>query len=256
MKMLKRFLLMSALVVLAAPAPAADRATPTTTAIGTSANCSRFGNPMLVRQMSSGPGLRLRPGGSQLLSGPGTGRPGAGRTNAASAKLFMDGSTLGFREATVPINFAVIRSGLKLTVIRYPSDGVLGDQGLQILVDGHIDELSLCYGLGLQIGGAPVVPVCPSCAGVSGRTLMCSFDLNSPQSSGDASRACCICNNDSGPLKACNPNAVGGQPNACVDGGTTSKTGLDVPTSVEFNNDPYVCNVSGGVRTCYKYGSP
>lgn len=258
MNLLKRLLLMTAVVVLAAPVQAADRTTPTTTALGTSATCSRFANPMLVRQMGTGAGLRLRPGGSLQLSGPepGSGRIGLGRSRPATAKLFMDGSTLGFRDATIPINFAIIRSGLKLTIIRYPSDGVISDQGLQIFIDGQIDELSLCYGIGLQIGGAPVVPVCPSCAANAGRTLMCTFDLNAPKSSGDASRSCCICNNPTGPLKACDPNAVGGQPNACIDNGTVSKTGLDVPTTVEFNNDPYVCNVSGGVRTCYKYGSP
>jgi len=54
------------------------------------------------------------------------------------------------------------------------------------------------------------------------------------------------------PLKECNPEKVYPEEGACPQP-VGDKSGAEVTTHVELNNDPYLCSTIGGKRTCYYY---
>ncbi len=183
-------------------------------------------------------------------------------TTAESASYAIQGGTVAsFTASTTPIDFAILKSNSKISLIIYPSGGVRADGNMTVTVAGTpqpITAMSLCYGLG---NTAPVThrSTIKSCnisslldqTGVTcpatGRTLVCNFELDkSFYGLNNGSDSCCVCNNPDGELKECDPNVAAGQPNACTQ--TTPKTNTEVTTHIELNNDPYYCTTVGGVR--------
>jgi hypothetical protein len=167
--------------------------------------------------------------------------------------------------ASTNIKFAVIKSGNRVAVLRYGEPNfeyqpdvdynmqvyvppVDDEQGVPLV----IDTVNLCYAgdpASVPPPPAATIPQCSSCT-AGDPTLICGIPLDQPYFGG-GTNACCVCNSPA--LPPCNPAGAGGTPGSCVGDGSGSKTGLKVPTLLEFNKDPYVCSTSGGVRSCYRY---
>lgn len=189
-------------------------------------------------------------------------------TGESALYSVADGKVMSFSSSTTPIDYALLKSGKGVSVIIYPSGGVTYDANMRLTVAGvdqAITGISLCYGLGNVAPPLPPPTTLKSCntsaildaTGVScptstERTLVCNFELDKPfYGLRDGSDSCCVCNSE--PLIECDPNVVAGSPNACI-AETTTKTGAEVTTHLELNNDPYVCTTSGsGPRICYAY---
>jgi hypothetical protein len=91
------------------------------------------------------------------------------------------------------------------------------------------------------------------------RSIIFNFELDGQKFyNTENSALACVCNSE--PLPLCDPNVPYledefGEPiknNACPKP-AASKSGAEVTTHVELNNDPYVCSTIGGKRTCYYY---
>lgn len=115
-----------------------------------------------------------------------------------------------------------------------------------------VQSVSLCTS-GITAPQPKTTPTCES-IGVTcpstHKSLIYKFDLDTQGGSFYNAQAC-VCNNGGQPLLECNPNVPAGQAGACPTTGT--KTGTEVTTHIELNNDPYYCATIGGTRTCYYY---
>jgi hypothetical protein len=194
--------------------------------------------------------------------------PADGDTTGESvAYTISNGTSLSFSNSTTPIDYAVLKSGRDVTVAMYPSGGVTEDANLTVSVGGQdqdISAFSLCYGLGNIAPPPPAPQVTKSCdidavldaTGIQcpsdgSRALVCNLELDKPFfGTADGSDTCCVCNNAA--LTECDTTVPAGEPNACPDA-VGSKTGTEVTTHIEINNDPYYCLTWGGRRTCYPY---
>lgn len=178
---------------------------------------------------------------------------------------------VSFSQSTTPIDYAILKSNRNVSVIIYPSGGVLDDANMRLTVDGvdqPITAISLCYGLGNQ---APLPPVTElktlrscglstildktgvSCPTTGERTLVCNFELDkSFFGLADNTDTCCVCN--SAALVECDPKQPAGGPNSCLaDTATATKEGAEVPVIMELNNDPYYVSCVSGICTYYRY---
>ena len=203
------------------------------------------------------------------LTGPDTPQD-INTTGESAAYTVSGGKVLGFSAATTFIDYAVLKSSSKVSVIIYPSGGVKADANMRLTVAGvdqTISSISLCYGLGNAAALPPPPPplktlkscgtssslddTTVSCGGMA-RNLICNFELDKPfYGLKDGTDSCCVCN--SAALSECDPNVPAGGLNACT---STSAKALptEVTTHIELNNDPYVCTTAGsGPRICYRY---
>lgn len=205
-----------------------------------------------------------------------------------SASYSVSGGTMvGFKSESTPIDFALLKSSRNIALIIYPSGGVTEDENMKLTVNGvdqTISAISLCYGLGNVAPPPPpepepsIIPACEDLTNSSGfdglqitcptsgeRSVIFNFELDGkPFYSASGTPLACVCNNydvnnKPQPLMECDPNVpyleVDGVPvenNACPKP-AGSKSGVEVTTHIELNNDPYVCSTIGGKRTCYYY---
>jgi len=206
------------------------------------------------------------PDASGQLTGP-ENPADADASGESASYTITDGTTLSFSDSTTPIDYVVIKSGRDVSVAMYPSGGVTDDGNLTVTVDGMdetISAFSLCYGLGNEAPPPPPPLTTKSCdldsvldaTGIEcpadgSRALVCNFELDDPFfGTADGSDTCCVCNNAA--LPECDPGVPAGEPNACPDS-VGSKVGVEVPTLIELNNDPYYCFTVRGSRVCYPY---
>jgi len=227
--------------------------------------CSDYASNSTVMQMSTSSPLV-----AGTLSGAENPRD-ADTTGESAAYTVSGGKVAGFSAATTPIDYAILKSSSKISVIIYPSGGVTSDANMRLTVanvDQTISSISLCYALGNLVAPPPPPPpllTIKSCnidafldaTGVScptsgDRTLVCNFELDkSFYGLKNGSDSCCVCN--SGTLTECDPDVAAGAPNACPDPAAYGKTPTEVTTHIELNNDPYYCQTVSGKRTCYAY---
>jgi hypothetical protein len=198
--------------------------------------------------------------------------PNDADTTGESASYSLSGGTVaGFSAATTPIDYAILKSGSDVSVLLYPSGGVMGDGDMRLTVNGVdkvISSISLCYGLGNEVAPPPPPPPLQTlkscdidaildatgvtCPASGERTLVCNYELDkSFFGLDDGSDTCCVCN--SAALVECDPNQPAGGPNACLNEGASKTTAAEVPVDIQLNNDPYYRSCVGGTCTYYKY---
>lgn len=256
---LARFVFAALLGAQLTAASASDRSVTVFPAEGNK-QCSDYAANGVVLQMSTSSPLA-----SGLVSGPENPRD---QDSVGESALYSisGGNSVGFSSATTPVDFAILKSNRNVSVIIYPSGGVTADSNMSLMVGGQpqqVTAISLCYGLGNAAPPPPVATTIKSCnidanldqTGVAcpatGRTLVCNFELDTPfYGLNNGSDSCCVCNTG-GELQECDPGVAAGEPNACPL--ATTKTGTEVTTHVELNNDPYVCTTVAGLRKCYAY---
>lgn len=183
----------------------------------------------------------------------------AGTTDTGESAVIYGGGNpgevLGFYGSSTPIKYAVAKSGDTVLVRYYGSGGTYEDYGISITHGesyAQIGTLNLCYdGPAGPPPPAATIPQCdPSQCTSAQPSMMCAVPLDQPFF-GNGTDQCCVCNHAE--LPRCNPDALAGAQDACIPGGAGTKTNVETPTRLELNHDPYVCTVSGGVRTCYSY---
>lgn len=222
--------------------------------------CSDYAANGVVLQMGTNSPLA-----TGLVSGPENPRD-TDTVGESALYTVSEGTLVGFSSATTPVDYAILKSGRNVSVIIYPSGGVTADANMSLMVGGvaqNVTAISLCYGLGNSAPPPPVASTIKSCnlnatldqTGVvcpaTGRTLVCNFELDTAfYGLNNGSDTCCVCNTG-GELQECDPGVAAGEPNACPL--ATTKTGTEVTTHIELNNDPYVCTTVAGLRKCYAY---
>ena len=189
----------------------------------------------------------------------------ADATGESASYTITDGTTLSFSDSTTPVDYVVLKSGRDVSIAMYPSGGVTSDGNLTVTVDGKdetISAFSLCYGLGNEAAPPPPPATTKSCdldaildaTGIEcpadgSRARVCNFELDEPFfGTADGSDTCCVCNNAA--LVECDASVPSGEPNACPDS-VGSKIGIEGPTLIELNNDPYYCLSRAGYWTCF-----
>lgn len=260
MKSVIPILLAIAVVTPVATATASENSAGITPVVGPLGPCKVIAIPQTALQMGTSNVVNFgKNPSSTKVTGPVAPERSSVRSNE-SATVFGTRSSLGFKNATTRINFAVVRSGSNSAVHRYPSGGVTSDNGLRVIVGGSarpIDEINLCYALSGPVDPDPpqapiaACPLAPNCPDDGERRLVCDVNLSDDGefSGGVTAGNCCVCNGD--PLAPCDPELDAGVAGSCLDVDATAAN--EVPTSIELNEDPYVCTTSGGKRTCYKY---
>lgn len=255
-------MLLLALTLVHGLAQASDKSVTTIPVKGLIDECQRFASVRTIRQMGTDSARLLAPGRSLAVAGPDN--PMTPDSSRETATLHGTRTRFGFRDSTTPVDFIVLRDAVNMVIHYYPSGGVTSDDNLQLLVNGMplpVDEINLCYGLGNLPSGPeepppqqPIATSCPldnNCPNDGERRLLCRISLGDEGvfSGGVTANNCCVCNGD--PLPPCDPTLLGGQPGTCL--GTSGTGTAEVPTTIELNEDPYVCTTSGGKRTCYQY---
>lgn len=181
-----------------------------------------------------------------------------------------DGTTLSFADATIPVDYALLRSEKTVAVLMYPAGGVTSDANMTVALDGKdrpITSFSLCHGKG---NNPPAPKILQSCnaiktlgeVGIScpkgHRTLVCGIELDEAFFGlKNGGNTCCVCgaeDRSAGPAayRQCDPDLPAGEKGACPKA-TKAKAPAEVPTLLELNNDPYYCVTVGGTRTCFAY---
>jgi len=130
-----------------------------------------------------------------------------------------------------------------------------GVQGVAICTDGSelpsAKKIPNCTDFLTNNNGIDGVGItCPSSGATS---IIYNFEVGKPFFNTNGTPMACVCGNGGQPLFECNPNVPAGESGACPSNTTGTKTGTEVTTHVEINNDPYVCSTVGGTRTCYYY---
>lgn len=198
--------------------------------------------------------------GCTLSSGTGT---CSGPGFSATAQLQSNGTVnwVSTGSATVSEVFVYGTSGGNTCEYVY-SGGATNGQGVGFLKSNGTYQS--VQGVEFCTSGASVAKTIPNCAtfsGIDGVTINCpangaksiiyNFEVGQPFYSASGTSMACVCNNGGAPLYECNPNVPSGQPGACPV--PAAKTGVEVTTHIELNNDPYVCQTIGGSRTCFYY---
>jgi hypothetical protein len=151
---------------------------------------------------------------------------------------------------------------------------VTGDSNMKLTVNGldkTIEAVSLCYGLGNMAPPPPPPTTIPSCEDLNyaggldhvmiscpadgSSSILYNFELDNTRFyNTDGTPLACVCNRPA--LQECDPNvpydALNPNNGACPQP-VGDKTGAEVTTHIELNNDPYVCTTVGGIRKCYSY---
>jgi hypothetical protein len=229
------------------------------------ATCNTFAKNKIIKEMRAQPAA-----------------PSGTVSNGIHSASYAGGgsTTASFSGSTISIDFAILKSGGYGSLFIYPSGGVLEDAGMQLMASKNsaqaptaqpIEAITLCYGLGNEMPPQVSIPNCKDidldglviqCPDPSmdspKRSIIFNFELDGQQFYNTANSAlACVCNSE--PLPLCDPNVpyleVDGVPvenNACPKP-AASKSGVEVTTHIELNNDPYVCSTIGGKRTCYYY---
>lgn len=203
-------------------------------------------------------------------------------TGESASYSVTDGTLVEFK-STTPIDFALLKSSRNIALIIYPSGGVEDDANMKLTVNGNaqtISAISLCYGLGNVAPPPPpkpepsIIPACEdlvddslfdglqiTCPANGERSVIFNFELDGKQFYNTSETPlACVCNNYvegvPKPLMECDPyepyDPSNLTNNACPQP-VGDKSGAEVTTHVELNNDPYVCSTIGGKRTCYYY---
>lgn len=187
----------------------------------------------------------------------------ADTTGEAANYVITGGTKLAF-SATTPVDYAVLKSGNTVAVLMYSSGGETSDANMSIAGNLAISSFQLCYGLGNQPPPPPPPQTLKSCntdpaldaTGVGcptngERTLVCNFQLDKDfYGLEDGTDTCCVCNASA--LVECDASKQAGEAGACIPA-TGGKTGAEVTTTIQLNNDPYACRTSAGKTTCFSY---
>lgn len=208
-----------------------------------------------VNQMGTTAIAGLANGASVVVNGPDSSDdPDATPETATITRV--NAETVAFSMSSADIYFAVLKSGDSVEVLYYQTGEVvtMSDSNMRIILEGQapIDSVSLCYGSATQTAPPnpdPSIPQCTSCSG-GDTALICGFKLDDPHFGGGTNE-CCVCGSPA--LQQCNPAAPAGEAGSCLGDPSKPKSGLNIPTLLEFNKDPYVCSIAGGKRTCYAY---
>lgn len=226
--------------------------------------CSDYASNNVVLKMRA-----ISPLASGVVSG--LENPRDADATGESASYEVAGETVvSFSDSTTPVDYAVLKSGTKVSVIIYPSGGVTSDDDMSLVVNGQtlpIDQFSLCYGLG-NVAPQPVATTIPRCEDLtqgggldsvgitcpsSGeRSLVFNLELDESFYNTDGTPTACVCNSTA-PLTECDPGVAAGEPNACPNPASPTKLPTEVTTHIEMNNDPYYCTTVAGIRKCYSY---
>jgi len=239
--------------------------------------CNDYAANSMILQMGT-----TSPLASGRLAGPENPRDPDSQGESASYSV-TDGKTVAFTDSSTPIDFALLKSSRNISLIIYPSGGVKDDANMKLTVGGidqTISAISLCYGLGNVAPPPPpepkpsIIPACEdlvedslfdglqiTCPANGERSVIFNFELDGKlfYNTSETPLAC-VCNNYvegvPKPLMECDPGAPY-DPNdltnkACPQP-VGDKSGAEVTTHIELNNDPYVCSTIGGKRTCYYY---
>ena len=228
--------------------------------------CSDYSANSLILQMGT-----TSPLASGSLIGSENPRD-ADTTGEAATYTVTNGKVVGFN-ATTPIDYVLLKSGRGIALIIYPSGGVTEDANMKLTVGGvdqSISAISLCYGLG-NVAPLPPPPPAPltipscdalnasgglddiqvMCPSSGARSVVFNFELGGQKFYNTSETPlACVCNSE--PLQECDPNVAYPEPGACPQP-VADKSGAEVTTHIELNNDPYVCSTIGGKRTCYYY---
>jgi len=236
------------------------------------ATCNTFAKNKIIKEMRAQPAA-----------------PSGTVSNGIHSASYAGGgsTTASFSASTIPIDFVILKSGGYGSLFIYPSGGVIEDAGMQLMASKSskqaptaqpIEAITLCYGLGNEMPPQVSIPLCNdpenpafnldelqiTCPtptdGKPKRSIIFNFELDGQEFyNTENSALACVCNSPK-PLPLCNPNVPYledefGEPvdnNACPKP-AASKSGVEVTTHIELNNDPYVCSTIGGKRTCYYY---
>lgn len=225
-------------------------------------SCNDYSDNSLIKQMSYN---GLKPTGT--LTGPENPYDADTTGESASYTVDEDGKVVSFN-ATTPIDYALLKSGGNVAFIIYPSGGVTEDANMKLTVDGvdkPIKAISLCYGLGNVPPPPPPPTTIASCEDLNatggldgiqvicpntGRSIVANFELDKPFYNTTETPMACVCNSTA--LLECNPNVAYPEAGACPQP-VGEKSGAEVTTHIELNNDPYYCTTAGGIRKCYAY---
>lgn len=229
--------------------------------------CNDYAANSLILQMGTN-----SPQATGSLVGPENPRD-ADTTGEAATYTVTGGKVVGF-SATTPIDYALLKSGKSIAFIIYPSGGVYEDANMKLTVGGvdqTISAVSLCYGLGNVAPPPPAPTTIPSCEDLNNTggldhvmiscpadgstSIIYNFELDNARFyNTNGTPMACVCNRPA--LLECDPNvpydALNPGNGACPQP-VGDKTGAEVTTHVELNNDPYVCTTVGGIRKCYSY---
>jgi hypothetical protein len=198
-----------------------------------------------------------------------------------SADFFIstDMTTASFTSSTVAIDFAILKSKGNGALFMYKAGGVATDADMQVLVPtkdkkgvepGAIDSISLCYGLepytehqatipscsDVNADGTPILDGLGITCPLNKKSIIFNFELGNnedgqpPFYNTETTPFACVCNSEA--LQMCDPNKAYPEAGACPQP-VGDKTGAEVTTHIELNNDPYVCSTAGGIRTCFSY---
>lgn len=222
--------------------------------------CNDYSSNSVIKEMDTN---------SPTATGTLTGldNPNDADSDPESASYTVDGGTVvGFSGSSTPIDYALLKSGRAVSVHIYPSGGVTEDANMKLMVDGvaqPVSAISLCYGLGNQAPSPPEPLVLPSCNDFTGfdgvgiqcpsdgtRSVVINMELDASFYNTNGTKMACICNDT--PKVQCDPNVTSDDPNGCPIN-DPYKSGTEVTTHIEFNNDPYFCLTIGNERTCYPY---
>jgi hypothetical protein len=235
--------------------------------------CSDYAANNKILQMGNS-SCRTSTAASGTLSGPENPRDADTTGESATYAIGSGGTVTSFSASTTPVDYALLKSGNKISVIIYPSGGVTSDANMTVKdAAGNplpITAISLCYGLGNVAPPPPPLTTIPSCeelnlsGGIDGvavtcpstgeRSIVYNFELGQPFYNTTNTPMSCVCNGQA--LIECNPSVAYDPEHpdngACVKP-EADATGLAVTTHIELNNDPYVCSTVAGKRTCYSY---
>lgn len=246
-------------------ASASDKSTTIFPAEG-SKQCSDYSSNAAIIQMGT-----TAPLSSGLVSGAENPKD-AGTTGESAIYAIDSGKTASFSSST-PVDYAILKSSRDIAVIIYPSGGVTSDANMQLVVANQpltITALILCYGLGNPVPPPPpppaktTIPSCSTLSGIDGvgitcpsngeRSIIYNLELDSAFYNTTNTPIACVCN--SAALIECDPGVAYDANNlnngACPQP-VGNKTGAEVTTHIELNNDPYACTTVGGIRKCYSY---
>ncbi len=173
-----------------------------------------------------------------------------------SQSLIWNSSLDGYIGQGSPISTTLTAGTHVISAQVQDSGGLVGSAQITLAVDASVVPQcqTAAGGASVLINGTAVT--CPT---DGAPRVVCSADISNDADKFKLSQqACCVCGAGVEATE-CDPDlpavptepVPAGEPGPCPV--AKAFDNLQVPTTIMFNNDPYYCVTSGGVRKCYAY---